>query len=896
MSLFDYIRTKQYIVVVNDYSDLDSIYDELESFGKSPPNLELTRAIVCVSRRPNSRGTIYKLSEWEASQLAGDPRIKSIELVPKELGIQAGETTTVQSSSNWDKSNTNSTNMKNWGLLRCAEGSQRTGWGGTGFEGTGSGTAVQTGTISLAQTGRNVDVVIVDGDGLVWDHPDFKTNADGSGVARTFQYNWFQHNAAVTGGASGTYTYSVSDHATHVAGTVAGNTQGWARNSNIYNIFYYAGAVGDNNFPFVIDYVREFHRTKPINPATGRRNPTICNNSWGMSIFPSEWSFSNISAVTYRGTRNTPFANPPTTYGGVSGVYSANSLLANFTGNPENLAQRITTTGGIAPSATASFTSVPGSWIQSGLYQVYVTGITAPAASYTVRVQGPGTVSLRNNTASGGNTGNITLTSNITITSPNGVNEIYSEGPRTGAEVETNIQRTYVMANNEIYTINYLTDLNTALSDDPITAFAMYCTIETTGGTPATASVTNLGNINVGSVTGLTISTTPTVGNSDDGFWTLGIPFNVTYLGTAHNTVYVGTNTYLTFEGGSTIYFGIDADTPNFPKIMVGSADNSVQRIYHGTEGSSPNRTFRIIVEGNASTSGTLGNPGMRYQYTFYEATPSRIDLIIGQNNRKTVTGQAFTNEQLNSWGLISGQRIPVRVAALDADIEDAIDEGIIFVGAAGNGRWKHDVPGGTDWNNTFEMSTRYPGSVSSPYYYMRGTSPTANDNTISGSYDIPNICVGAVDSIQIDQKVLFSDCGPGVDMWAPGTAIISALPSYASSIADPRSGSHFIGKFNGTSMASPQVCGVIACALEIYPNMKQEDAKAYILNYAKQNQLTASGTTPTAGQNLQGAPNLMLFYYKERQDTGNTYPKINYKIRPAAGAVYPRPRIKRTL
>ena len=143
-----------------------------------------------------------------------------------------------------------------------------------------------------------------------------------------------------------------------------------------------------------------------------------------------------------------------------------------------------------------------------------------------------------------------------------------------------------------------------------------------------------------------------------------------------------------------------------------------------------------------------------------------------------------------------------MRVAALDADIEDAIDEGIIFVGAAGNGRWKHDVPGGTDWNNTFEMGTRYPGSVSSPYYYMRGTSPTANDNTSSGTYDIPNICVGAVDSIQIDQKVLFSDCGPGVDIWAPGTAIISALPGYASSTPDPRSGSHYIGKYNGNTIS----------------------------------------------------------------------------------------------
>ncbi len=895
MSLLDYIRTKQYIVVAHNYDDLDDIYDELESAGKSPPGLELTRSIECVSRRPGSRGTIYRLTAWEAAQLSTDPRIKTIELVPKELGIDAG-TTASQTSSNWDKSNSNSTNMKNWGLLRCTEASQRIGWGGTGYDGTGSGTAAQTATISLTQTGKHVDVVIVDGNGLVWNHPEFAANADGTGSTRTVQYNWYQHNAAVTGGASSSYTYSTSDHATHVAGTVAGNTQGWARDANIYNIFYFAGAVGDTNFPYVIDYVREFHRNKPINPATGRRNPTICNNSWGMSIFPSEWSFSDITAVTYRGTRNTPFSNPSSTYGGASGVYSSNALLASFTGNPENIAQRITTSGGTSPSSTASFTSVPGSWTQSGSYQAYITGIVPPAASYTVSIQGPGSVSIRNNCASGGNTGTVSLTSSITITSPSGVNVTYSDGPYTGLEVETDISQTYVMANNEVYTFNYLTSLDTALSDSPITTFLMYSTIVTSGGSPAAATVTDLGSVSIGTTTGLTASTTPTVGNNDDGYWTLSVPFNVSYLSTNYNTLYFGTNTYLTFGSGSTIYYGIDADTPNFPKIMVGAADNSVQRIYYGTEGSAPNRTYRVIVEGNGSVIGTLGNPGMRYQYTFYEATPTQIDLVIGQNNRKTVTGQAFTTGQLNTWGFISGQRIPVRVAALDADIEDAIDEGIIFVGAAGNGRWKHDVPGGLDWDNTFEMSSRYPGSVSTPYYYMRGTSPTANDNTASGTYDIPNICVGAVDSIQIDQKVSFSDCGPGVDIWAPGTAIISALPSTASSTPDPRSGSHYIGKYNGTSMASPQVCGVLACALEIYPNMTQEDAKEYIINYAKQNQLTASGSTPTDGQNLQGAPNLFLFYYKERQDTGNTYPKINYQIRPSTGAVYPRPRIKRTL
>jgi hypothetical protein len=283
-------------------------------------------------------------------------------------------------------------------------------------------------------------------------------------------------------------------------------------------------------------------------------------------------------------------------------------------------------------------------------------------------------------------------------------------------------------------------------------------------------------------------------------------------------------------------------------------------------------------------------------EWVFYEATPDQIDLQLGANNRKTVSGTSFTTAQLNAWGFISGQRIPARVSMMDVDIEDAYDEGIIMVGAAGNGRWKHEVPGGADWNNTFEMAIRYPGTVASPYYYMRGTSPTALDNTTDGTYDLPAITVGSVDSINPDQKVLYSDCGPACTIWAPGTYIISSLPSGISESRAPGGITYFLGKYSGTSMASPQVCGVLACALEIYPEMNQERAKEYITAIAKSNQLTATSGGPTDGQDLQGAPNLYLYYKPEREVDGSVYPKINYKPRPSSGAVWPRPRVKRTL
>lgn len=994
MSLVDYVETKEYIVTVYNRDELPSIYEDLESKGKSPVNTDILRAVECTDRRPASRNTVYRLTNWEAHELKHDPRVRSIELIPSELGIQAGESTITQTSTAWDKSSASDSLMKNWGLLRCVEGVQRTGWGGLGYDGNGTGTPTQTGTINLTQTGKNVDVVIVDGDGLVFNHPEYAVNADGTGGSRAIRYNWAQHNPQVTGGAAGTYVYGTSDHATHVAGTVAGNTQGWARKANIYNIFYFAGAVGNLTFPFVMDYVREFHRTKSINPATGRKNPTITNNSWGMSIFPNEWSLTDITAVTYRGTRYTPSLGAPV-YTGYSGVCTANTRLAELAGF-ENHGNRITTTGPYTPPGGSILTK-PAAWPQQG-QQASLNIFEEPLGSYEITVQGPARIELLNNLAVNSISGVMNVTSGIAVNQGATVIETFSATDQTtqGGSIETDIRQTVDLLNNAVYTITFTTDLDVADAPSPVIAVAMSLTVVTES-TPAAASVSTITNTLQGPGA-LDFSFSPTVGLNDDGYWTLNLPFAIEYLGTSYSTIYVSTNHYLTFTNGSTNYLNLGPANPNLPKIMWSCADNSVQRIYYGVENeggpltytvsnsgasaytinaaSNPTlnlkrgstytftvnasghpfwiktaaitgtgsaystgvtnngaqvgtvtftvpldapstlyyicqlhssmqgiinitnagRTYRVRVEGTASTSGIPNSPNMVNEYVFYEAIPNQIDLQLGVNARKTVSG-GLTIQQLNAWGLIGGNRIPVRVAALDSDIEDAIDEGILFVGAAGNGEWKHDVPGGLDWDNTFEMANRYPGSVTQPYYYMRGTSPTANDTTVNGGYDLPNICVGAIDAIDIDQKVTFSDCGPGVDIWAPGTYIISALPfSQFGLPTDPRNSGFSIGKFSGTSMASPQVCGVLASALETYPSMNQEQAKAYITGYAKVNQvieLTTDG--PTDYQDLQGAPNLFLFYKREREIEGNVFPKINNKKRPITGQVWPRVSIRKT-
>jgi len=847
MPLLEYITRKEYIVTLWNHDDLDDIYDEIESAGKAPPNTDIRRAVECKLRRPNSRNTHYHLTAWEASHLRNDPRVRAVELVPSELGVGVEEYTT--QTGNFDKRSTQSNQDDNWGLKRVLDGEATSGWGS-------DGTSNQNETIKLGPIGRNVDVVICDGNGYEPNHPEFKTNADGTGDSRCLYYNWYQHDPVVKGTSAATYSNptgsSASYHAIHVMGTVIGNTHGWARAANAYNLYYYAGDTGNTNFPYVMEYIREFHKNKAVNPTTGRKNPTIVNNSWGMSLFSSDWSFDDITKVTFQGTTYEAGGGGVTTYTGESGLYSSSALVSggSFTADPENLTQRLSTTGG-TESSTGSFTGTnPAGWEETSNFQRALSTFTQPTEEYSLQILGPVNFDAIHNVAASSEVGTLILSAEIEVLSSDSTQVAYfSDVTVAGANVETSINETINLPANDTYTIYYRTfsDISAGTADDFLWATGMSATLETTISGSPTATVTNITDTAISSdLTGLTASTSPDTGNNDDGNWEIGCPWDINYLGTNYSSVYIGTNMYLTFGSGSTTWSGISPSNPALPKIMVGGADNSIQRIYTGTfntdvaktgntyniavtnngtgdwsvtsgtdrngsvsgndpvitikagdtitftnnassshplyiktaastgagdqvggatgQGSTDGgqvswtpaggdegtyyyqcgshlamsgqivveaaaayyRKHRLIIEGNASTSGTLGSPGMKMEYTFYEETPTQIDLNIDQNNRKTISGAGtFTSEQLNSWGFRSGERLPYRVAALDSDIEELLDEGVILVGAAGNGEWYHDKPGGVNWDNSFEMSTRRPGEV---IYYHRGSSPTHVD------------------------------------------------------------------------------------------------------------------------------------------------------------------------
>lgn len=294
------METREYIVILRDRTDLDDFYTDMEqhSHYEHVPD----RSVELSYRRPMSRSTHYLLTPDEAATLAQDPRVMEVQEPYYNRNISIAPLG--QYSDRWDKSGTNSQTSRNWALLRGYERATRSNWGS-------DGTATAAGTINLTNVGNNVDVVIADGH-IVPGHPEFAVNDDGTGGSRLNQFNWFQYNSQVRSTAAGTYVYDFltdassianNNHGCNVAGIAAGNTCGWARGANVYNISPYSGstanATGYGNYIYdLINYIRVFHANKSINAKTGRRNPTIVNMSWG---FNSQLTLNNISEVRYKG-------------------------------------------------------------------------------------------------------------------------------------------------------------------------------------------------------------------------------------------------------------------------------------------------------------------------------------------------------------------------------------------------------------------------------------------------------------------------------------------------------------------------------------------------------------------------------------------------------------------
>lgn len=220
---------------------------------------------------------------------------------------------------------------------------------------------------------------------------------------------------------------------------------------------------------------------------------------------------------------------------------------------------------------------------------------------------------------------------------------------------------------------------------------------------------------------------------------------------------------------------------------------------------------------------------------------------------------------------------------SLNADYTDAMNEGIIFVSSAGNSKNLMCNYLDSDWNNYVFCS------------YLGGNYPFRTHRPGTPKYP-GTIVVGALDVTQSPRSADFSTRGPYVDVYAAGVSVVSSYTSNGT-VNDPRNSSYKIGNLGGTSMASPQVAGVLACALELWPNMTPSEAREWIKSNTRDGVIrdySYASSDASAVYSLAGANNSILYFKPIRELSGNSFPEKRYKPRSTSGSVYPRTKIRR--
>ncbi len=244
-----------------------------------------------------------------------------------------------------------------------------------------------------------------------------------------------------------------------------------------------------------------------------------------------------------------------------------------------------------------------------------------------------------------------------------------------------------------------------------------------------------------------------------------------------------------------------------------------------------------------------------------YSRAYNSVINLTYRGDVKTGTDIDSTTKRWN-FGLppISGSpsstyRTNVRIASVDADVQELIDAGVHVCIAAGNRSHKIDIATGDDYDNFIAADT---GSVS----YQRGSSPSSTGALMVGNID------SDIDAGGLEKKAVSSETGPGVDVYAPGTDIMSAMSTnnaFGATVANnpyPGNSSFLINNIGGTSMASPQVAGALALWLQLNPSATPAQAKSFITSSAKTDKLydTASSVDYTNTISLLGGNNRFLF------------------------------------
>ena len=155
-------------------------------------------------------------------------------------------------------------------------------------------------------------------------------------------------------------------------------------------------------------------------------------------------------------------------------------------------------------------------------------------------------------------------------------------------------------------------------------------------------------------------------GNDDDNAYTVNLPWTINFLGTNYNSVYVGTNGYITFSSPNSTYGGFSASNPSGPHISIYPADRRLYKLYYAeiAAGTAQAR-FVIRAEGVDYSNAAITHiwevhfyPGTSYFDIYFVDAPSSgnagtTGISNGTSYVLTYTTTELTGIRINANGTL---------------------------------------------------------------------------------------------------------------------------------------------------------------------------------------------------------------------------------------------------
>jgi len=212
---------------------------------------------------------------------------------------------------------------------------------------------------------------------------------------------------------------------------------------------------------------------------------------------------------------------------------------------------------------------------------------------------------------------------------------------------------------------------------------------------------------------------------------------------------------------------------------------------------------------------------GTSYTKTNVDSSASNIPAVYYLSHPKNSFGFEITSYYQWTTKRTTGQ------TEADELVNDVDCQNVVLICSAGNSKGKQEVKNGTDHSNQFTSGTLYYASGYDNYYNRSGTPAITREGEDDAVIKVASLDSGYQSGSQ-ERTSSFSDRGPNIDIWAAGSTVLSP---WSSGYQDPRNNSYYNNYLSGTSMATPNVSGVIAQHLESNPTATRKDVRKWLLS-----------------------------------------------------------------